>query len=361
MDTHHHANRVSIEQQQSSDGLGGHVYSKQTSSQNLTASTLGNPNMPTASDIFLQESHEGGIMPINIDNGNSRVRQPTPTLSVDIPVGVVQGEETVMTSAMTWGPDFANFPFDSSLDLLNDDLNNNAAAAPPTPTMHGFNKAMIVARSHTAAAAYGRATALQNSRNIIRGQEKYGSFSSSADDIPPSSAVSSSSSSGCSTGETDSVSPGSGGVRKQEILLPSSSSPSSSSPGQLRCPKCNFVPTGKQEKRLAYFQKHQAIHSGQRFPCPKCGKTYSRKDNAASHVKRVHSKGSSAAPGTPSPSPAAAAGSNARKRHGSGSGYNGDHMNSAQQRKKSRSHSNESQAAAAAAAMLAPGNGGGWL
>ncbi|KAK8117422.1 uncharacterized protein PG998_005703 [Apiospora kogelbergensis] len=318
MNTHH----TIANTEQPSVNLPNHVYSH---SSELTTSTIDIQGL-AAGDIFLQESFESRNRPNRNGNENNHLRQPTPTLSVDIPTGVVPCDG----AAMTWGPDFADITFGGSFGLTND-----TAAAPPTPTVDAFNKAMSLARSNTvpfprAAVAASASTTAYN-LNYFRGQQKKSSFSS-IDDLSSDSAISSSG----SAGETDSVSPGSGSSGKS---LP---------PLELQCSECDFVPTGKAEKRLAYFQKHQATHSGNRWSCQKCGKTYSRKDNATTHIKKFHGEGSLVFD-TIFSSPATTVGNPSRKRQRSA---HSESMSLQQQRKKSRSHSNESAAASAVEALL---------
>lgn len=184
---------------------------------------------------------------------------------------------------MPWGTDNAE------LTLVNSALDfGTTLATPATPVGRGSMN--LFAKPFTRAVA-----AVTTLGNLCR-QEKKVSFSSDA--------------SSDSTGKA-SLSPASGG--KQAPMT------------DLRCPECDFVPTGKVEKASTYMYKHRQTHLKElRFSCQQCGKTYSRKDNVTAHAKKTH--GGSPAPG-------------GKKRPGSG---NIDQVSV--HRKKSRSYSNESAA-----------------
>ncbi|KLU83877.1 hypothetical protein MAPG_02926 [Magnaporthiopsis poae ATCC 64411] len=60
-----------------------------------------------------------------------------------------------------------------------------------------------------------------------------------------------------------------------------------------KCETCGWQPrkTGKRKNWANYLRKHRnTVHSGQRFSCrnPSCGKSYTRQDNLAKHVRESH-------------------------------------------------------------------------
>ncbi|KAK8007748.1 hypothetical protein PG989_001738 [Apiospora arundinis] len=242
-------------------------------------------------------------------------------------------------AAVTWPVlNIPGFTFNPLLDSCDTPI---AATALSAPAEHDFDKELFLPKSHMTPCsrpppAVSGITIGLNESQFYR-QRNYSTFSSS-EDVPPNSAISSST---CSAGEADLASPAGDDGSKQHIL----------SPSELRCSECGFTPKGKTGKLATYFQKHQAIHRGQRFSCSKCDKSYSRKDNAAAHARKIHGEGSSIL-GIPSP---ATGGGNNKKRQGSGGGT----LSPQQQRKKSRSYSNESAAASAASAAL-PVDGSEW-
>lgn len=61
-----------------------------------------------------------------------------------------------------------------------------------------------------------------------------------------------------------------------------------------KCPhnNCTFQASGKRGKAYpAYLRKHLKTHEDCRYPCPQCGKVFTRPDNQKSHAKKAH-KGS---------------------------------------------------------------------
>ncbi|RYP02719.1 hypothetical protein DL764_005649 [Monosporascus ibericus] len=56
----------------------------------------------------------------------------------------------------------------------------------------------------------------------------------------------------------------------------------------LKCPECDFRPSGKLKNHKAYLRKHVRTHKNTRVKCRNCEKVYSRQDNATSHEKKTH-------------------------------------------------------------------------
>ncbi|KAK8121400.1 hypothetical protein PG999_005520 [Apiospora kogelbergensis] len=56
----------------------------------------------------------------------------------------------------------------------------------------------------------------------------------------------------------------------------------------LQCPECGWFPQGNSAKAAKNLQKHQSTHVGNRWSCEHCSKTYSRKDNATTHLQKCH-------------------------------------------------------------------------
>ncbi|KAK7918065.1 hypothetical protein PG985_009939 [Apiospora marii] len=249
---------------QPSANLAGIVYNQSTH----VASSIGIPDL--SASMFPQDPLEGNA-------ANIAKRDSIRGLHYD---------------PMTCDPDNADYTFLQFFNLGNTD------ATTATPTEQTFKDSL--ARSYTnpfpraaAAPVTAAATTAQNN-NYIRRHETI------SEGISPDSADSSSSS------------PGTGG--KQASI------------NELRCPECDFIPTGKAEKANTYLYKHRQTHLKElRFSCQQCGKTYSRKDNVTAHAKKTH--GPFGLPG-------------GRKRQGSGD--SGDQLSV--HRKKSRSYSNESAA-----------------
>ncbi|KAI0144355.1 hypothetical protein GGR57DRAFT_507576 [Xylariaceae sp. FL1272] len=58
-----------------------------------------------------------------------------------------------------------------------------------------------------------------------------------------------------------------------------------------KCSICGFEPQGKAKNFPAYMRKHNRTHDEHKttHSCPRCGKTFTRRDNYQTHVRRRHS------------------------------------------------------------------------
>ena len=62
--------------------------------------------------------------------------------------------------------------------------------------------------------------------------------------------------------------------------------------GPLRCPECDFQPSGKNAASFgAYLRKHRLKHSPRRVKCNDCPATFTRLDNCKSHARTAHHGG----------------------------------------------------------------------
>ncbi|KAK8061074.1 hypothetical protein PG997_015295 [Apiospora hydei] len=259
--------------EQSSTNLESHVYKQPTQ----IAPGVGIPGLAVA-DMEFQDPF-GGSTAANAPRGNMRAGRQTPPLSLHIP--------------FTWGPDFADVSLEQILGYGDASATATTTAAPATPSLQSFRNSL--ARSSTNPSP--RATSSANTQTHIIFPE----------DVSPSTSAGGNGSS-----------PSTGGKP----------TPSSS---EFECPDCGFTPSGIPEKAATYFYKHRMTHRKERHHCPKCNKSYSRKDNVTAHAKKRHGESLGALfPGV------------GRKRLGSG-----DSDQISLQRKKSRSHDDASAALAA--------------
>ncbi|KAK8057790.1 hypothetical protein PG996_011727 [Apiospora saccharicola] len=166
--------------------------------------------------------------------GATRAGRQTPPLSLHIP--------------FTGGPDFADISLDQILGFV--DIPAAVAAAPATPTVQSFRSSLARSSTNPSPRTASSATT-QNNVSISEG-------------VSPSTSTGESNSSSGSSGEPTPLS------------------------SDLECPDCGFRPSGIPEKAATYFYKHRMTHRKQRHACPKCNKSYSRKDNATAHVKKSH-------------------------------------------------------------------------
>ncbi|KAI1086461.1 hypothetical protein F5B19DRAFT_479175 [Rostrohypoxylon terebratum] len=60
------------------------------------------------------------------------------------------------------------------------------------------------------------------------------------------------------------------------------------SDNDLKCPHCQFRPTGKPSKLKAYLRKHISTHDRPKYAGEVCDKAYTRPDNLDVHVRKSH-------------------------------------------------------------------------